>query len=143
MHATTRICGPKPTIAIWPMCSPSKARSPRQSPISCRPSCRQKRKWTSRSGRRKTLPPTISTCEQKNSSTPPNLTPLAGEKIILKRCSLLDQAIARDPAFLLAHCQLAYMHDQIYLYNFDHTETRLALAETSVKAAVRLEPDSG
>jgi TolB-like protein len=26
----------KPTIAIWPMCSPSKARSPRQSPISCR-----------------------------------------------------------------------------------------------------------
>jgi hypothetical protein len=35
------------------------------------------------------------------------------------------------------------MHDQIYLYNFDHTETRLALAETSVKAAVRLQPDSG
>jgi tetratricopeptide (TPR) repeat protein len=29
------------------------------------------------------------------------------------------------------------------LYDFDHTETRLALAETSVKAAVRLEPDSG
>src|SRR5438128_3386396 len=27
--------GPKPTIAIWPMSSPSKARSPRQSPISC------------------------------------------------------------------------------------------------------------
>jgi tetratricopeptide (TPR) repeat protein len=29
------------------------------------------------------------------------------------------------------------------LFNFDHTETRLALAETSVRAAVRLEPDSG
>jgi tetratricopeptide (TPR) repeat protein len=49
----------------------------------------------------------------------------------------------RDPAFLLAHCQLAYAHDLIYLSNFDHTETRLALAETSVRAAVRLQPDSG
>jgi TolB-like protein len=57
-----------------------------------------------------------------------------------KAVQLLDQAIVRDPAFLLAHCQLAYMHDSIYFYNFDHTETRLALAETSVKAAVRLEP---
>jgi tetratricopeptide (TPR) repeat protein len=55
---------------------------------------------------------------------------------------LLDQAIARDPAFLLAHCQLAYAHDYIY-FNIDHTETRLALAETSVRAAVRLQPESG
>ncbi len=60
-----------------------------------------------------------------------------------KAVQLLDQAIVRDPVFLLAHCQLAYVHGQIYLYNFDHTETRLALAETSVKAAVQLEPDSG
>src|SRR5207249_4879121 len=52
-------------------------------------------------------------------------------------------AVARDPVFLLAHCQLAYAHDVIYLANFDHTETRLALAETSVRAAVRLQPDSG
>jgi TolB-like protein/Tfp pilus assembly protein PilF len=60
-----------------------------------------------------------------------------------KAVQFLDQAIARDPAFLLAHCQLAFVHDFIYLFNFDHTETRLALAETSVRAAVRLEPDSG
>jgi TolB-like protein/Tfp pilus assembly protein PilF len=56
---------------------------------------------------------------------------------------LLDQAVARDPAFLLAHCQLAYAHDEIYVFNFDHTETRLALAEASVRAAARLLPDSG
>src|SRR4029077_3590307 len=49
----------------------------------------------------------------------------------------------RDPAFLLAHCQLASAQDLIYLLDFDHTETRLALAETSIKAAVRLQPDSG
>jgi TolB-like protein/Tfp pilus assembly protein PilF len=60
-----------------------------------------------------------------------------------KAVQLLDQAIARDPAFLLAHCLLAYAHDFIYFFNFDHTETRLALAETSVRAAVRLQPDSG
>jgi TolB-like protein/Tfp pilus assembly protein PilF len=59
-----------------------------------------------------------------------------------KAVQLLDQAIARDPAFLLAHCQLAYAHDLMY-FNSDHTETRLALAETSVRAAVRLQPESG
>src|SRR6266853_567258 len=62
---------------------------------------------------------------------------------LFKMVQLLDQALARDPAFLLAHCQLAYVHDGIYWYEFDHTETRLALAETSVRAAVRLQPDSG
>jgi TolB-like protein len=62
---------------------------------------------------------------------------------LFKAVQLLDQAVARDPAFLLAYCQLAYAHDLIYLYNFDHTETRLALAETSVRTAVRLQPDSG
>jgi TolB-like protein/Flp pilus assembly protein TadD len=60
-----------------------------------------------------------------------------------KAVLLLDQAVARDPAFLLAHCQLAYAHDLIYLSNYDRTETRLALAEASVRAAVRLQPSSG
>ena len=60
-----------------------------------------------------------------------------------KAVQLLDQAIARDPAFLLAHCQLAHAHDLIYHLNYDHTETRLALAETCVRAAVRLQPESG
>jgi TolB-like protein/Tfp pilus assembly protein PilF len=60
-----------------------------------------------------------------------------------KAVQLLDQAVARDPAFLLAHCQLAYTHDEMYTMNFDRTETRLALAETSVRAAVRLQPESG
>jgi TolB-like protein/class 3 adenylate cyclase/Flp pilus assembly protein TadD len=60
----------------------------------------------------------------------------------LRAVQFLDQAIARDSAFLLAHCQLAYAHDYIY-FNIDHTETRLALAETSVRAAVRLQPESG
>ena len=60
-----------------------------------------------------------------------------------KAVQLLDQAVARDPAFLLAYCLLAYAHDDIYNYYYDHTETRLALAETSIRAAIRLRPDSG
>jgi tetratricopeptide (TPR) repeat protein len=72
-----------------------------------------------------------------------NVNPLRRREVDFKAVQFLDQAIARDPAFLLAQCQLAYAHDDIYFSNFDHTETRLALAETSVRAAVRLQPDSG
>jgi TolB-like protein len=72
-----------------------------------------------------------------------DVNPSRRREDLFKAVQLLDQAVARDPAFLLVHCQLAYVHDYIYSFNFDHTETRLALAETSVKAAVRLEPDSG
>jgi TolB-like protein/Flp pilus assembly protein TadD len=69
--------------------------------------------------------------------------PFPSREDLFKAVQLLDQAIARTPAFLLAHCQLSYAHDQIYWFNFDHSETRLALAETNVRAAVRLQPDSG
>src|SRR5207249_380583 len=72
-----------------------------------------------------------------------DVNPSREREDLFKAVQLLDQAVARDPVFLLAHCQLAYAHDVIYLANFDHTETRLALAETSVRAAVRLQPDSG
>jgi TolB-like protein/class 3 adenylate cyclase/Flp pilus assembly protein TadD len=60
-----------------------------------------------------------------------------------KTVQLLDQAITRDPTFLLARCLLAYVHDLVYLKNFDHTERRLALAETNVREAARLQPDAG
>jgi TolB-like protein/Flp pilus assembly protein TadD len=72
-----------------------------------------------------------------------DVNPSRAKEDLFKAVQLLDQAVARDTAFLLAYCQLAYAHDLIYLYNFDHTETRLALAESSVRTAVRLQPDSG
>ena len=56
---------------------------------------------------------------------------------------LLEQAVARDPAFLLAYCLLAFIHDDIYAENYDHTETRRALAEENIHAAVQLQPNSG
>jgi TolB-like protein/Tfp pilus assembly protein PilF len=72
-----------------------------------------------------------------------DVNPLRMREDLFKAVQLLEQALARDPAFFLAHCQLAYAHDLIYIKDFDHTEKRLALAETSVRAAVRLQPDSG
>jgi tetratricopeptide (TPR) repeat protein len=69
--------------------------------------------------------------------------PARREKALLKAVELLDEAVTRDPAFLFAHCQLASANDQIYFSNYDHTETRLALAQSSLEAAVRLQPDSG
>ncbi len=56
---------------------------------------------------------------------------------------LLDEAIARDPNFLLAHCLLARMHDDMFWNGFDPTPARLALAETAVQDALRLQPDAG
>ena len=64
------------------------------------------------------------------------------EKLV-EAAGLLDQALARDPDFLLAHCLLANTHGFIYFYGLDHTPSRVALAEAAVNAASRLRPDAG
>src|SRR5262249_36131877 len=64
------------------------------------------------------------------------------EKLV-EAAGLLDQAVARDPDFLLAHCLLANTHGFIYFYGLDHTPSRVALAEAAVNAASRLRPDAG
>jgi len=56
---------------------------------------------------------------------------------------LLNQAVARDPNFFLAYCQLAFVHDLIYQEEFDRTPARLALAKSAIDSAFRLRPDSG
>src|SRR5438477_1249338 len=62
---------------------------------------------------------------------------------LLQAIELLNQAVARDPNFLLAYCRLAYAHDFLYLANLDHTPAQCAAANTAVQAASRLQPDSG
>jgi TolB-like protein/Tfp pilus assembly protein PilF len=65
-------------------------------------------------------------------------------KNLLEAADLLNQALARDPSFFLAQCQLALAHDNIYfLLGTDHTPARLAAAEAAVQAAFRLRPDAG
>ncbi len=56
---------------------------------------------------------------------------------------LLEKATARDPSFYLAYCQLASAHDQLYFYGVDTTARRLALAQSAVDAAIRLQPEAG
>ncbi|MGC2319665.1 MAG: protein kinase, partial [Bradyrhizobium sp.] len=56
---------------------------------------------------------------------------------------LLNQAVARDPSFFDAYCQLAWAHDELYFSGFDHTPARLASAEAAIQAAFRLRPDDG
>jgi serine/threonine protein kinase/tetratricopeptide (TPR) repeat protein len=65
------------------------------------------------------------------------------EKDYFQAIELLNQAIARDPAFLLAYCRLAEAHDELYFDRFDYTPRRLELAKSAIDSAFRLKPDSG
>lgn len=56
---------------------------------------------------------------------------------------LLDQAVAHDPNFYLAWCQLARMHDNLYFSGADHTPARVALAKQALNKALALAPERG
>ena len=62
---------------------------------------------------------------------------------LFQAVQLLEHAIARDPLFFDAYCQIAGAHDRIYFLGFDHTEARLKLSETAMQSIHRLRPDSG
>jgi TolB-like protein/tRNA A-37 threonylcarbamoyl transferase component Bud32/Flp pilus assembly protein TadD len=62
---------------------------------------------------------------------------------LMQAVQLLDQAVARDPFFFDAYCQLVGAHDRIYFLGFDHTDVRLKLSETSLQSLRRLRPESG
>jgi TolB-like protein/Flp pilus assembly protein TadD len=62
---------------------------------------------------------------------------------LVQAVQLLEQAIARDPLFFDAYCQIAGAHDRTYFLGFDHTEARLKLSERAIQSIRRLRPDSG
>jgi serine/threonine-protein kinase len=66
-----------------------------------------------------------------------------GKEKILQAAQLLGEAVARDPNFLAAYCQLAEAHDILYFFGFDRTPQRLALAEAAVNAAFKINPAAG
>jgi TolB-like protein/Flp pilus assembly protein TadD len=65
-------------------------------------------------------------------------TPSDARKTLSGAVDLLSKAVARDPNFFLAYCQLAFAHDLI-----ENTPERLALAQSAIDSAFRLRPDSG
>jgi TolB-like protein/class 3 adenylate cyclase/Tfp pilus assembly protein PilF len=56
---------------------------------------------------------------------------------------LLDQAVAHDPNFYLAWCELARVHDNLYFLGVDHTPARIALARQALNKALALAPERG
>ena len=56
---------------------------------------------------------------------------------------LLDEALERDPKFLLAWCLLARVHCEVYFSGHDHTPARLQRAYDAVQRALGLQPDAG
>jgi TolB-like protein/predicted Ser/Thr protein kinase len=60
----------------------------------------------------------------------------------LKAIELLNRAITRDPAFILAYCRLAEAHDALYFNGFDHTPSRLESAKSAIDSAFRLKSNS-
>jgi TolB-like protein/Flp pilus assembly protein TadD/predicted Ser/Thr protein kinase len=62
---------------------------------------------------------------------------------LLQAANLLNQAVARDPTFFQAYCQLAWVDHQLYFFRFDRTPERLALAKAAIETAFRLRPDAG
>jgi serine/threonine protein kinase/tetratricopeptide (TPR) repeat protein len=67
---------------------------------------------------------------------------IAGDKKLLQAIELLNGAVARDPSFHAAFCQLVWAHDQLYSVLSDHTPARLAAAEAALQRATELRPNS-
>jgi TolB-like protein/Flp pilus assembly protein TadD len=55
---------------------------------------------------------------------------------------LLDEAIARDPQFAVAHCLASRFHGELYWFGYDRTRSRLTQAKLEADTALRLQPDS-
>ena len=62
---------------------------------------------------------------------------------LFQAVQLLDQAMARDPLFFDAYCQMAAAQDRIFFLGFDHTDARLNLSEKIIQSIRRLRPGSG
>ncbi|MDQ6765597.1 MAG: hypothetical protein M3Z22_05790 [Verrucomicrobiota bacterium] len=60
-----------------------------------------------------------------------------------KMARFLEEAVARDPKFMLAYCLLAVAHGELYWQDIDHTPARRERASEAVQTALRLQPDSG
>jgi tetratricopeptide (TPR) repeat protein len=67
----------------------------------------------------------------------------AHRQMLLQAADLLNQALERDPSFFQAYCLLADIHTELYLLGIDRTPERLKMAEHTLDAAARLQPDAG
>jgi tetratricopeptide (TPR) repeat protein len=67
----------------------------------------------------------------------------SGKEDLLEAADLLNRALARDPSYFQAYCQLAGIHNLLFTLGHDHSPHRLGLAEAAVDAALCLRPNAG
>jgi TolB-like protein/Flp pilus assembly protein TadD len=60
-----------------------------------------------------------------------------------KALRLLEDALARDPQFALAHSLASRFHAELYWFGHDRSRQRLAKAKAEADTALRLRPDLG
>jgi TolB-like protein/class 3 adenylate cyclase/cytochrome c-type biogenesis protein CcmH/NrfG len=69
--------------------------------------------------------------------------PVHGKDKLPEAARLLNEAVTRDPNFLLAWCLLGKTDGAIFRQGYDRSTTRLDLARAAVERAIRLQPQSG
>jgi TolB-like protein/Flp pilus assembly protein TadD len=65
------------------------------------------------------------------------------KQYLLQGVSLLEEAVRRDPKFVLAYCLMCEIQLDLYWYGFDHTTARLEQGRAALQAAERIQPDAG
>jgi TolB-like protein/Tfp pilus assembly protein PilF len=65
------------------------------------------------------------------------------KKSLLEAIRLLEEAVKRDPRFVLAYCLLCETHLDLYWGGFDHTLGRREQARLALERAEAIEPDAG
>ncbi|HWY40073.1 MAG TPA: adenylate/guanylate cyclase domain-containing protein [Chthoniobacterales bacterium] len=69
--------------------------------------------------------------------------PVHGKDKLPEAARVLNEAVTRDPDFLLAWCLLGKTHGAIFRQGYDRSTTRLDLARAAVERAIHLQPQSG
>jgi TolB-like protein/Tfp pilus assembly protein PilF len=62
---------------------------------------------------------------------------------LLRAVSLLEEAVRRDPQFVVAWCLLSEVHLDLYWGGFDHTAARREQAHLALQRAEQIRPDDG
>jgi TolB-like protein/Tfp pilus assembly protein PilF len=65
-----------------------------------------------------------------------------GKDNLLQGVSLLQEAVRRDPKFMLAYCLLCETHLDLYWGGFDHTSARRDEAKAALEQAERIDADA-
>ena len=64
-------------------------------------------------------------------------------RVSVQAISLLEEAVRRDPNFLLAYCLLCEANLDLYWQAYDHTPERRERADAALRQAERIQPDAG